>query len=76
MITVDDIKRSILISTAEEWERQCRVLASIAKKSDMEAYRNILGLLRQAEAELPDVDWIKVRVEKAKDSAVEGYAYR
>lgn len=76
MITVDDIKRSILISTAEEWERQCQVLADIAKRG-VEDYRNILMLLRQAEAELPaDVEWVKGRIEKAKDSAVEGYVYR
>ena len=75
MITVDDIKRSILISTAEEFSRQCQVLASITKRG-MEDYRNILMLIRQAEEELPDVEWIKGRIEQAKDAAVEGYAYR
>ena len=75
MITVDDIKRSILIATHEEWARQCKILASIAKIS-MESYRNLLSLLRQAEADLPEVDWIKVRIEMAKDSVVEGWVYR
>lgn len=76
MITVDDIIRSILISTNEEWARQCEILASIAKIS-MEAYRNLLSLLRQAEKELPaDVEWIKGRIEMAKDSVVEGWVYR
>lgn len=75
MITVDDIKRSILINSKAEWADQCQVLASIAKTS-MEAYRNILGQLRQAEEELPNIDWIKVRIEMVKDSVVEGWVYR
>ena len=78
MITINDIKRSILINSAAEWADQCKLLGTIAKNSSsMEAYRSLLSLLRQAEEELPaDVEWIKGRIEMAKDSVVEGWVYR
>lgn len=77
MITVDDIKRSLLINSAAEWADQCKLLGTIAKNSStVEAYRNLLNLLRQAEADLPEVEWVKGRIEQAKDSVVEGWVYR
>lgn len=75
MITVDDIKRAALVNTASEWDDQCKLLASLASIS-MENYRKVLTVLKDAKEELPDVDWVQSRLTKARDSAVDGWAYR
>lgn len=75
MITYADLERSILMSSDEEWSRQLTVLSRITA-IDLSTYREVLDMIDQAKEELPDISWIRARLIKARDAAVDGWAYR
>lgn len=75
MITYADLERSILMSSEREWERQLTVLSRIAA-IDLKTYRKVLDLVDQAKQDLPEIDWVQTRVARARDAAVDGWAYR
>lgn len=75
MITIEDLERAVLISTEDEFERQLLILSRITAV-DLKSYRAVLTLVDEAAKSLPDVDWIRARLTKARDAAVDGYAYR
>ena len=75
MITYADLERSILMSSDEEWSRQLTVLSRITA-IDLSTYREVLDMIDQAKEELPDISWIRARLTKARDAAVDGWAYR
>lgn len=75
MITYADLERSILMSSDEEWSRQLTVLSRITS-IDLATYRKVLDLVDQAKEELPDIEWVQTRVARARDAAVDGWAYR
>ncbi len=75
MITVDDIKRAVLISTKAEFERQLSALSSLTA-IDLATYRKVLDMIDAAKQDLPEIEWIQDRLTRARDAAVSGYAYR
>lgn len=75
MITVDDIKRSVLISTKAEFERQLSVLSRITA-IDLSTYREVLDMIDAAKQDLPELEWIQHRISLLRDAAVDGWAYR
>ena len=75
MITYADLERSILMSSDKEWARQLTVLSRITS-IDLKTYRAVLDMIDQAKEELPDIEWVQTRVARARDAAVDGWAYR
>ena len=75
MITYADLERSVLMSSDKEWSRQLLVLGKIAA-IDLATYREVLYLIDAAKQNLPDIDWIRARLTKARDAAVDGWVYR
>lgn len=75
MITLQDLERSVLMSSDKEWSRQLTVLTHMAS-IDLKTYRAILTLVDEAAKSLPDIDWVQARVARARDAAVDGWAYR
>lgn len=75
MITYADLERSILMSSDKEWSRQLTVLSRITS-IDLKTYRAVLDMIDQAKEELPDIEWVQTRVARARDAAVDGWAYR
>ena len=75
MITYADLEKSVLMSSDEEWARQLTVLSRITS-IDLKTYRAVLDMIDEAKEELPDIDWIRARLTKARDAAVDGWAYR
>lgn len=75
MITLDDITRSVLMSSHDEWAKQLTVLTRITAV-DLKSYRAVLDMIDEAANSLPDIDWVQHRLVQARDAAVEGWAYR
>lgn len=75
MITIEDLERAVLISTHDEFDRQLRVLSSLSA-IDLATYREVLALVDAAKESLPDIEWVQNRLTRARDAAVDGWAYR
>lgn len=75
MITREDLERSVLISSEKEWSRQLLILSEMTAV-DLKSYRAVLDMIDEAANSLPDIDWIRARLTKARDAAVDGWAYR
>ena len=75
MITLEDLEKSVLMSSDKEWAKQLTVLSHMAS-IDLKTYRAVLTLVDEAAKSLPGIDWIQTRVARARDAAVDGWAYR
>ncbi len=75
MITMNDLKKAVLLSTKEEYARQLSALSEITA-IDLSSYRKVLDMIDQAASELPDIEWVQGRISQARDAAVNGWAYR
>lgn len=75
MITLEDLEKSVLMSSDKEWARQLTVLTRMAS-IDLATYRKVLALVDAAKESLPDIEWVQTRVARARDAAVDGWAYR
>lgn len=74
-INADDIKEGVLLSSHEEWKRQCDCLGRIAAIS-MNSYCEVLGYVDAAAADLPDIEWVQDRCRQARDAVVNGWLDR
>lgn len=75
MINREDFERTVLLSSNAEWDRALGALEKLAA-IDLRTYRALLDIIDTAANSLPDVEWIQMRLIRARDAAAEGYAYR